>query len=153
MATPYVPHPSTNPFTLPSVLSFLLSPFLSVPPPHALQISLIFKLKSFFLFFLGYVQFLTSPSNHSPMPPGMLMEVHKFSKFIHGCAVLLPEEARVLSASILTPKFDLMRKKKCSFLSYLDYLLTCPNYHFMDVSACLPKHCAAIVSRDALLLD
>jgi hypothetical protein len=23
---------------------------------------------------------------------GMLMEVHKFSKFIHGCAVLLPDE-------------------------------------------------------------
>ena len=25
---------------------------------------------------------------------GMLMQVHKFSKFIHGCAVLLPEEVR-----------------------------------------------------------
>jgi hypothetical protein len=27
---------------------------------------------------------------------GMLMEVHKFSKFIHGCAVLLPEEVRAV---------------------------------------------------------
>jgi len=25
---------------------------------------------------------------------GMLYEVHKFSKFIHGCAVLLPEDVR-----------------------------------------------------------
>ena len=25
---------------------------------------------------------------------GMVMEAHKFSKFIHGCAVLLPEEVR-----------------------------------------------------------
>ena len=27
---------------------------------------------------------------------GMLMEVHKFSKFIHGCSVLLPEEVRAM---------------------------------------------------------
>lgn len=27
---------------------------------------------------------------------GMLMEVHKFSKFIHGCAVLLPEDVRAV---------------------------------------------------------
>ena len=27
---------------------------------------------------------------------GMLMEVHKFSKFIHGCAVLLPDEVRAV---------------------------------------------------------
>ena len=27
---------------------------------------------------------------------GMLIEVHKFSKFIHGCAVLLPEEVQAL---------------------------------------------------------
>jgi SPX domain protein involved in polyphosphate accumulation len=27
---------------------------------------------------------------------GMLIEVHKFSKFIHGCAVLLPEEVQAM---------------------------------------------------------
>lgn len=26
----------------------------------------------------------------------MLQEVHKFSKFIHGCAVLLPEEVQAM---------------------------------------------------------
>lgn len=31
---------------------------------------------------------------------GMLQEVHKFSKFIHGCAVLLPEEVRASSEDI-----------------------------------------------------
>ena len=28
---------------------------------------------------------------------GMLLEVHKFSKFIHGCAVLLPDEVCISS--------------------------------------------------------
>ena len=32
---------------------------------------------------------------------GMLLEVHKFSKFIHGCAVLLPDEVCMSSVYIL----------------------------------------------------
>ena len=41
------------------------------------------------------------------------MEVHKFSKFIHGCAVLLPEEVRIKSVHTQIMK-NVMASTKCS---------------------------------------
>jgi VTC domain/Domain of unknown function (DUF202) len=55
--------------------------------PHAiLEIKLQLKGDN-----MVYPKWLTNLQNS-----GMLYEVHKFSKFIHGCSVLLPEEVRVV---------------------------------------------------------
>jgi hypothetical protein len=79
--------------TSPFYTSFLL---LTTLFQHCFQFSSACLNSSFSLahIFNHFVYLFTS------IPQGMLMEVHKFSKFIHGCAVLLPEEVRTRTVSL-----------------------------------------------------